>query len=364
MKTKLPPIRYSISFILGGLRKLSGLALLLAAGMIHAPGQRALAAESTTDALPSLFVAPLHGDNRLAFWQPAVGDGLAEMLITELTKLGKFRLLESTTLEEIKTEIKMGDDGWIAPDEKVEKGHWQGADYMFVGKITRFGSKNKSFGGGSGWGSLLPIPGGFDVKTTEADVQIDWRIVDASSRAIVKSGRGTGKEKGTSWGFGSAGGSGFVREHEFLDSALGKATMKAIDEIVAALGQLKVGPGQRTKLQESKLADAAAKDKAAQEALRATPGVVEAVTPQFLVVSLGEKHGLKPGDKLELYEVSEVRNKKGEIVMRDEKRAGEVTVESVSGDKSKARYDSSLKPEEGWSVRVPSVTLAAKGSGK
>ena len=195
-------------------------------------------------------------------------------------------------------------------------------------------------------------------------MQIDWRIVDNTSRAIVKSGRGNGKEKGTSWGFGTGGGSGFVREHEFLNSSLGKATVKAIDEIVAALSQLQVGPGQRTKLQATKLADAAAKEKAAQEALRATPGTVEAVTPQFLVVSLGEKHGLKPSDKLELYEVSEVRNKKGEVVMRDEKRAGEVTVESVSEDKSKARYDSSLKPEEGWVVRVAGVALAAKGSGK
>ena len=366
MKTQRSSILSGGSALMGLLRNLPGHLLLLAAGAVLLQSPRGLAAESTSAPLPSIFVAPLHGDSRVGFLQPAVGDGLAEMLITELTKLGKFRVLESTTLESIKDEIKMGDDGWIAPGEKVDKGQWKGADYMLVGKITRFASKNKSVGGrGGGWGPFrLPIPipmGGFEVTTTEAEVAIDWRVVDTASRDIIKTGRGQGKEPGTSWGFGGAGGSGFVREHEFLGSALGKATVKAIDQIVAQLSQINIGPGTRTWLQQTKAQDEAAGRQAAQDALRATPGEVRAVTPQFLVVSLGANHGLKPGDQLDLFEVSEVRNKKGEVVMRDEKRAGEVVVESVQAETSKVRYDSAVKPEEGWLVRVRGTVTAAAG---
>jgi curli biogenesis system outer membrane secretion channel CsgG len=285
------------------------------------------------------------------------------MLITELTKLEKFRVLESTTLDSIKDEIKMGDDGWIAPGEKVEKGNWKGADYMFVGKITRFANKSKSFGGGSGWGPFrapIPVPvHGFDVTTTEAEVDIDWRVVDAASRDIIKSGRGQGRESGTSWGFRGGLGSGFVRQHEFLDSALGKATVKAIDQIVAQVSQTSIGPGTRARLQQAKADAEAANQQAVQDALRATPGEVRAVTPQFVIVSLGANHGLNPGDKLDLYEVNEVHNKKGEVVMRDEKRVGEVVVESVQAETSKARYDGAMKPEEGWVVRVAGAITAA-----
>ena len=39
------------------------------------------------DELPSVFVAPLDGDlSQVQGWQPALGEGLAEMLITELNK--------------------------------------------------------------------------------------------------------------------------------------------------------------------------------------------------------------------------------------------------------------------------------------
>ena len=88
--------------------------------------------------------------------------------------------------------------------------------------------------------------------------------------------------------------------------------------------------------------------------------MVEAVLPQFTVVSLGTTHGLKPGDKVEIYQITEVRNKKDQVVMRDEKRAGEATVLSSQADKSKIRCEDGLTPEEGWVVRAQSgVTLSA-----
>ena len=71
-------------------------------------------------AQPTLFVAPLEGDlAQIQGWQPALGQGLAEMLITELGKLNKFQMLESTALEHLKEEIKLGDDGFVGKDENT-----------------------------------------------------------------------------------------------------------------------------------------------------------------------------------------------------------------------------------------------------
>ena len=335
---------------------LPGQILWLIIGMALLPAPRLSAAEAAPAARPSIFVAPLQGDRRVGMWQPAVGDGLAEMLVTELTKLDKFRVLESTTLESLKDEIKMGEDGWIAPNDKVVKGGWKGADYMLVGKVTRFAAKQNSYGGGGGgWGPFrapIPLIGGAGVSTSEAEVQIDWHISDAASREIVKAGRGNGKETGTSWGFGNGLGSGFVHEHEFTESALGKAAMKAIGEIVVALKQVELAPGKHTLDQQAAQNEAAAKKDAALAVLRATPGVVQAVMPDFMVVSLGAKHGLKPGDKLSLFEVTEIKNAAGEVVMKDEKLVGEATIQSVQEEKSKVSCGEGVKPKEGWIVRL------------
>lgn len=325
---------------------------LLAAFLLWATlAAGALAADETNR--PSVFVAPLSGDRGIAYWQPAVGDGLAEMLITELTKLGKFDMLESTTLDSIKDEIKMGDDGWIEPGEKVEKGHWGGADYMFVGKVVRFGAKSKSFGGGGPFSIA-----GVKISKSESEIEIVWRFVDAATRKIVSSGKAVGVEKGTSWGFGGALGSGFVRDREFRDSALGKATIKAMDAIVSDVSKLNIGPGTRAKLRDQKIAE---KEQAAQAELaklRSTPGAVEAVADGFLIISLGTKHGLKSGEKLNLYEINEVKNKEGKVVFKDEKLVGEVVADSVQEERCKGRYSGTAQVKEGWVVKIPPAQAA------
>ena len=99
--------------------------LVFAAGLAG----RALAQDS---GLPSLIVAPFSGDvTHIQYWQPAMGEGLSEMLITELGKLNKFQVLETTQLGALKDEIKMGQDGWVEQSEKVEKGGFAGW-YGFV----------------------------------------------------------------------------------------------------------------------------------------------------------------------------------------------------------------------------------------
>ena len=57
----------------------------------------AIVVQAEQVAKPTIFVAPLDGDlAQIQGWQPALGEGLAEMLITELGKIGKFDVMEST----------------------------------------------------------------------------------------------------------------------------------------------------------------------------------------------------------------------------------------------------------------------------
>ena len=314
-----------------------------------------MVAQAEPAAKPTIFVAPLDGDMaQIQGWQPALGEGLAEMLITELGKIGKFDVLESTALNNLKDEIKLGDEGYVADGEKVEKGGWAGADFMFRGKVTRFGSQTQGLDlGGFAPGGL----GGLGVKKSSSDVRIDWRIVDCYTRKVIKTGQSVGTQTGMGFNIGvgvngHGGGIGF-NNHEFMNSALGKATVKALTNIVNEVTMTELPESGRHKAHAGKAATATAKEQAALQALRKTPGKVLAVPAKgVIIVSLGSKNGFQSGDKLLLYETVDTKDDKGEVVFTDEKLVGEVTLESVQDERSKANYAGDVTAKPGWVVKA------------
>lgn len=305
--------------------------------------------------LPTLFVAPLDGDtSAIMAWQPSLGEGLAEMLITEVSRSTKYQVLESTALKDLAEEIKLGESGYVADQEKVDKGGWAGADFMLRGKVTRFGNKEQSGGlGGFTSGSL----GALGVKVTTADVRIDWRLVDVYSRKIIKTGSATAAQKGTSFDVGTiVNGSGGVvgfDNREFMNSALGKAACKAITNLVQEIVGIDLPESGRLKSKAAASAKMQNEAHAATDALRASPGKVLAVVDKStMIVSVGSKHGFKAGDKLKLYETIDIKDDKGAVVFTDEKLAGEVTLDGVQDERSKATYTCDSEARPGWTVKA------------
>jgi curli biogenesis system outer membrane secretion channel CsgG len=323
-----------------------GCSALLATTISHATAQ---------GELPALIVAPFSGDiTHIQYWQPAMGEGLAEMLITELGKLNKFTVLETTQLETLKDEIKMGQDGWVDANEMVEKGGFAAADFMFTAKVTRFGHKESKIGlGGFVPGNL----GNLGVKTTTSDVRIDWRLVDAANRKIIKTGSSTAAEKGTGFNVGvnikgHGGGVGFDNK-EFMGSALGKATVKALTQITDEIKPVTLPESGRRKQKAAVANNANAAANAAAEALKSTPGKVLAVPAKgTLIVSLGSKHGFKDGDKVNLYETVDTKDEQGNVVFSEEKLVGEVTLETVQEERSKAAYAGDQAVKAGWVIKA------------
>jgi curli biogenesis system outer membrane secretion channel CsgG len=327
--------------------KLRTTVFLLALGLVRGFGEDASA--------PNIFVAPLEGDlSQIQGWQPALGEGLAEMLITELTKLNKFQVLESTALEHLKDEIKLGEEGYVAADEKVEKGGFAGADFMFRGKVTRFGAKSQGVNlNGFVPGSL----GGLGLKKSKSDVRIDWRIVDAYNRKVVTSGQAVGEETGVGFNVavgidGHGGGIGFENK-EFMNSALGKATVKAINAIMLEVNKASVPVSGRRKAKEAVAKKEQTAAETAVAALKKTAGKVLAVPAKgILIVSLGTLQGYKNGDKLRLYEAIDTKDDKGEVVFTEEKLVGEITLDSVQPERSKATFTGAGEVKPGWIVKA------------
>jgi len=246
-------------------------------------------------------------------------------------------------LDDIRAERALGESGEVAQSESVKKGQFKGADYTFKSTVTRFGSKANDFGGG---GIPVPTPfgiggGHFKVGKTENEVQIDWRIIDNATSEIVPgaTGRAVGVEKGSSFNFGTWGGGGFSNNREFMDSALGKATMKALAQIIDKVKVLNVGPGARTLNNQAEAAQNAA-------AVRNVKGLVKMVDGQEIWVSLGANNGFAKGDKIKIYQPVEKKNKKGEVVATTYQPVAEIILTKVQKDKSVGTYSGTAKIEE------------------
>jgi hypothetical protein len=195
--------------------------------------------------------------------------------------------------------------------------------------------------------------GNLGVKQTTANVRIDWRLVDAANRKVIKAGSAAGEQKGGGFDVGvNAGGRGGrigFDNKEFMDSALGKATVKSLASITTELSSTTLSESARQK----KKAGAASAQAAAVAAVKATPGKVLAVAGKgAIIVSVGSKQGFKEGDKLSLFETVDTKDDKGEVVFTDEKLVGEVTLQAVQEDRSKAACDESLVVKAGWVVKA------------
>jgi len=128
---------------------------------------------------------------------------------------------------------------------------------------------------------------------------------------------------------------------EFINSALGKATSEAINDIMQQLVSASLPESGR-----------AAKSRNAAVALRHTPGKILAVADNStIIVSLGSNQGFKEGDQLELYETTDVKDDNGNAVFTDQKLVGELVITEVQSDRCRCSYSGDAKVQQGWTVK-------------
>jgi hypothetical protein len=135
-----------------------------------------------------------------------------------------------------------------------------------------------------------------------------------------------------------------------MDSALGKATMKALAQIVDRLKTLEVGPGARTLNNENEAAQNAA-------ALRNVKGVVKLVDGNEVWISLGANNGFAKGDKIKIYQPVEKKNKKGEVVATTYQPVAEIILDKVQKDKSMGTYTGTAKIAEDFVAADAAVDI-------
>ena len=248
-----------------------------------------------------------------------VGKGMTNLLVKYLVKDGTYSVIERGALDKILAEQNFSNSDRANPNSAAKIGKLLGVDAIIVGVITQFGGENKDTkvgGGGGGWGGFGI--GGFSHKKSKAIVSVDARLVDIDTAEIlgVADGKGESSRESTSllggggnWhGFG--GGNVDFGASDFQETIIGEAVKKAMEQLSAGI-----------------IADAPK----LQARTINVQGMVAFIDANGVVVNVGKKAGLKPGDTLAVERVTrEIKDPStGAVIRRMTSQLGTIQITDV-----------------------------------
>ncbi len=167
-----------------------------------------------------------------------IGDGLAEMLTTELFNTNRYIVLERQQLQDILKEQDLGASGRVRPNTAAPIGQVEGAEILVYGAVTAF---EPNYRGGGG-GLVIPgLPVGLGGGVKQAYMAIDLRLVDTRTSRILAATSVEGKSTDFGAIFGAAIGGGRTRmpfglggwKNTPMEKAIRVCIKRAVDFIVS-----------------------------------------------------------------------------------------------------------------------------------
>lgn len=124
------------------------------------------------------------------WWSHAIGDGMADQLVTALFNTNRFIVLERQTLEDVLAEQDLAVDGRVRQDTAAPIGEIEGAELLITAAVTEFegdaGGNTATTGGGYlGRGLVNSLLGKVASGVSKARMAIDLRIVDTRTSRVV-----------------------------------------------------------------------------------------------------------------------------------------------------------------------------------
>ena len=154
-----------------------------------------------------------------------IGEGLAEMLTSELSKTGQFVVVERQALGDIVREQELGQSGLIRGETAARTGQILGAQIVVRGAVTEF--EERASGGGAG----IRFPG-FDAEgsVSNAYVALDIRLIDASTGQVIASHNAAKSAPSAGGGLDAWIGAVTFGGDAFFQAPIGQATRAAMQD--------------------------------------------------------------------------------------------------------------------------------------
>ena len=187
---------------------------------------------------PRQTIAVLEFENKVAgvYGSAALGEGMTEILTTELVSSDRFVVVERLAIRGIVNEQELAMTGLTHPQTGARTGQMAGAQFFIKGAVTEFNPQ--AGGGGLGVGFKKGRVGG---KSRKAYVGVDVRLVDNATGQIFASYHASATASQKSASLTTA-----IIHHDdpfqlgmsgFQATALGAAVREAIAQIVGFIEQ-------------------------------------------------------------------------------------------------------------------------------
>lgn len=269
--------------------------LMLAAALLLLAGEMQMtpAAAQAPPQQGKIRIAVMDFLDQTNYPQWHVGRGMRVEFETRLVQTGQFEVIERERLEQIMQEQGFGATGLVDPSSAAQIGKLLGVQAMIMGSVTKFDIQTNKIS--------VPILG--SVASSEAVVEIHVRVVDTNTGSIKLAEMAEGKESQANislrlegmppMAFGSA---------NFHSTILGKATSKAVDQLIGKIMQL-----------------------------FPVEGYVVKVVGDKVYTNLGRAQGVKVGQKLLVYRLGEVITDPftGQVLSAEKTEITTITVTSV-----------------------------------
>jgi curli biogenesis system outer membrane secretion channel CsgG len=176
----------------------------------------------------AVFVFQDKSDRSVSWYDgKGVGDGMSDMLTTDLVKSGKYRVIERAEIDRIMNEQRFGQSGAVTAESAAKVGQLLGVEFAVIGAVTEFGKKDGN--------NDVGIRGvGLGLRQQGAVCAIDVRLVNTSTGEIIAA-ETIRKEKNKTGLSVSTNEFRFNNRDGFDQSVIGKAVRECIDGVMKLL---------------------------------------------------------------------------------------------------------------------------------
>ena len=279
------------------LRIVAVVSLIILATAISAP--RAGGAGPAAQEKVRIAVMNFENNSSWHYWGDNLGAAAADELVTQLFKSGKFSVIERAQIEAILSEQDFGQSGRVNSSQAAAFGKILGVQLVVTGSITKFSVDRKG-------GSI----GGFGATYSEAETNLDVRMINTNTAEIMFADDGEGKVQ---LGGANFRGDGFQQN---FDAGLAQETLRpAVEDIVA------------------KIADKA--DSFASIQPPVAPAQIVGSNAGNFYIDKGENFGVTVGQRYEVMRViDEIKDSAGNMLDQITDKVGVIEVSRVLAQSS------------------------------
>lgn len=274
---------------------------------------------------PKKVVAVSRFENRTSIGSGGdykLGSGMADQLTDALFQSDHFIVLERQTLSDVIGEQDLAASGRVSKGRSARTGKITAAQILVKGTITEFTPNDSGTGQGV---SFLGVSVGSNKGRSHVGLIV--RLINTTTGEVITSKRVETKVPTGGVNFGLNFNSFAFKSNSFKNTPLGKATQITIDRAVSFIaGELRDKPFEGR--------------------------VIKIKAKKMVLLSAGARNGVNIGDTFNVYSVGEELKdpSTGELLGREEKRAGSVKVTSV-----KRRYSEALLQKKTSRAKVGDI---------